>query len=80
MPFLLLCLIGLAIPATAILSVQNASAITIQFLFWQSVPLPLGLVLAFALSSGLLLVAGLRPIMKSTTAPSRDRNIFDLED
>ncbi|MGB7417140.1 MAG: LapA family protein [Thermosynechococcaceae cyanobacterium] len=80
MPFLLLCLIGLAIPATAILSVQNASAVTIQYLFWQSVPLPLGLVLAFAISSGLLLVACLRPLMLRRAAPSRDRTIFDLED
>jgi uncharacterized integral membrane protein len=77
MHFLLSCLIGLIIIAAALLSVQNATAITIQFLFWQSISLPFGVVLAFAISSGVLLVTLIRPTAKLAATPADE---FDFED
>ncbi len=43
------------IVAIALISVQNATLVSLKFLLWQSVPLPTGLLLAIALGSGLLL-------------------------
>lgn len=55
---LLLCLILSAwIAAIAILSVQNATAIAVQFLWFRSIDLPLGVILAFSVVLGLLSVA-----------------------
>jgi len=39
----------------ALLSVQNATPVSLKFLIWQSVPLPLGFLLSIGLASGLLL-------------------------
>lgn len=52
-----LLLVGIAFTLTgiAIFSVQNASPTVISFLFWQSVSLPLGIVLALSLAIGLLI-------------------------
>lgn len=48
------------IAAIAILSVQNATAVAIQFLWFRTIELPLGVILAFGVSAGLLGVAVLR--------------------
>ncbi len=43
------------IVAIALLSVQNATIVSIKFLFWESVQLPWGLILAGAVGIGFLL-------------------------
>lgn len=43
--------------AIAILSVQNATPVTIQFLGWQSIELPFGVVLGFCVAGGMLVTA-----------------------
>lgn len=48
-------IVAIWIVAIALLSVQNATLVSLKFLFWQTVPLPAGLLLAIALGSGLLL-------------------------
>jgi hypothetical protein len=45
--FLLVCLPALWIAAIAILSVQNATPVALQFLWFESVELPVGVVLSF---------------------------------
>jgi uncharacterized integral membrane protein len=57
---LVLSIVASWILAIALLSVQNAAPVSIKFLIWQSIPLPSGLVLSIALSSGILL-GGLVP-------------------
>jgi len=47
-------LFSLGIVMVAVLSVQNATAVSIHFLAWRFVPLPVGIVLAFAMGAGLL--------------------------
>jgi uncharacterized integral membrane protein len=39
----------------ALISVQNATPVSFKFLIWQSVPLPLGLLMAIGVAGGLLL-------------------------
>ena len=50
------------ISAIAILAVQNATPISLRFLFFESVQLPVGVILAFSLSLGLLGAALFKPI------------------
>ncbi|MCS7030129.1 MAG: lipopolysaccharide assembly protein LapA domain-containing protein [Gloeomargarita sp. SKYG116] len=45
---------------TALFSVQNATLVSLRWLVWQSVPLPLGLVLTWGFALGLLLGAAMR--------------------
>lgn len=54
MHLLLSLLFSLGIAIAAILSVQNATAVSIHFLAWRSVPIPVGIVLAFATGVGVL--------------------------
>lgn len=75
MHFFLSLMISLGIVAIAILSVQNATAVTIQFFAWQSVELPLGIVLTFAFALGLLIVALIRPVWALTTSPRPQRAV-----
>ena len=63
-------ILGAWIVAMAILSVQNAAAVSVRFLFWQSISLPLGIVLGFAVGAGILLVAIAKPLWQlSANAP-----------
>jgi uncharacterized integral membrane protein len=49
-----LSIIAVGMIAVALISVQNAAPVSLKFLIWESVPLPAGLLLAIALSSGIL--------------------------
>jgi uncharacterized integral membrane protein len=53
--------------AIAILSVQNAAAIQLQFLLFQSIRLPLGVFLAICFSTGLLATAAAALLWQLTT-------------
>jgi uncharacterized integral membrane protein len=67
-------LFGLLISAwvaiAAILSVQNAKLVSLQFLGMQSIQIPLGMLLAFAVIAGIWTIILLRPIWR-LTAPRR---------
>ncbi|MDS3860335.1 LapA family protein [Thermosynechococcaceae cyanobacterium BACA0444] len=52
---LLFAVIALTVIGIAILSVQNASPAVVSFLFWQSISLPLGVILALTFAIGLLM-------------------------
>lgn len=68
---LVLCLILSAWIATiAILSVQNATAIAVQFLWFRSIDLPLGVILAFSVVVGLLGVAVAQLLWRPSTSNS----------
>ncbi|WP_299413271.1 LapA family protein [Acaryochloris sp. IP29b_bin.148] len=54
MHLLLSLLFSLGIAIAAILSVQNATAVSVHFLAWRSVPIPVGIVLGFATGVGVL--------------------------
>lgn len=50
--------------AIAILSVQNAAPISLKFLQFQSIQMPIGVVLAFSVGIGMLGMAILSPLWK----------------
>ncbi|MFM6190548.1 MAG: DUF1049 domain-containing protein [Planktothrix sp.] len=50
------------ISAIAILAVQNATPISLKFLFLESIQLPIGVILAFSVVVGLLGAALFKPI------------------
>ncbi|NEP02493.1 MAG: LapA family protein [Symploca sp. SIO2E9] len=47
-------IVAIWIAAIAILSVQNFESVSLRFLSWESIKLPMGLVLAFSVSIGLI--------------------------
>ena len=57
--FLLVLIPAILVVAIAVLSVQNASPISLRFLAFRSVALPFGLWLGTGLAAGMLGMAGL---------------------
>lgn len=66
--------------AIAILSVQNATPVTLQFLSFRSIQVPLGLVLAFCAGVGIVTMAVLQPLWGlAGSSPTRDQLEDDTE-
>jgi uncharacterized integral membrane protein len=80
MHLLLSLLFSLGIAIAAILSVQNATAVSLRFLGWYAVPMPMGIILAFAMGLGLLTVAIATPLWPQRQGTSRRRQYLDFED
>ena len=59
----------------AILSVQNATPVSLKFLNFQSVQLPLGLVLAFSAGLGIIAMAVTQPLW-ITGSPTQSEKKF----
>lgn len=57
--FLLVVVPAFLVVAIAVLSVQNATPVSIQFLAFRSVPLPFGLWLGFGVAAGMVGAASL---------------------
>lgn len=57
--FLLVAIPAFLVTAIAILSVQNATPVSLQFLAFRSVALPFGLWLGFGLAAGMVGMASL---------------------
>lgn len=60
-PFLTSLVVAVWIIAIAIISVQNATPVSLKFLTFQSIQIPMGLVLAFSAGVGLIGMALLQP-------------------
>ncbi|MBD6616857.1 LapA family protein [Komarekiella sp. 'clone 1'] len=60
-PFLISLVVAIWVVAIAIISVQNATPVSLKFLTFQSIQIPLGLVLAFSAGLGLIGMAVLQP-------------------
>jgi uncharacterized integral membrane protein len=56
----------------ALLSVQNASLVSLQFIFWRSIDLPWGLVFAGAVAFGFI-VGGCVPLVLGRKSTSTER-------
>ena len=70
MHFLLSLILSVVVVVIAILSVQNATVVSVKLLAWQLVPMPVGVVLALAFAGGILLVA-LAPLWQQLPSTSR---------
>jgi uncharacterized integral membrane protein len=60
--FLILLIIAVWVVAIALISVQNATPVSLKFLVFQSIQIPFGLMLAFSVAVGLLATAVLQPL------------------
>ncbi len=56
----------------ALLSVQNASLVSIKFIFWNSIDLPWGLILAGAVAIGFI-IGGCLPLLGNNSIGSKRR-------
>ncbi len=61
-PFLTTLIIATWVIAIAIISVQNATLVSLKFLTFQSIQIPMGLLLAFSAGVGLIGMALLQPL------------------
>jgi uncharacterized integral membrane protein len=60
--FFISLIMAIWIIAIAIISVQNATPVSLKFLTFQSIKIPIGLVLAFSAGMGIIAVAILQPL------------------
>ena len=60
------------VSAIALVSVQNATPVSLQFLTFQSVQLPMGLVLAFSAAIGMVGMAVLLPVKRAIGSGARE--------
>ncbi|MBD2460399.1 LapA family protein [Oscillatoria sp. FACHB-1407] len=74
--FIVSIIIAFWIMAIALISVQNAAPVTLRFLTFQSVQMPLGIVVAFGAAIGTVGMALILPSLK----PSRSAAREDFED
>lgn len=56
-PFLAVVIVASWVSAIAIISVQNATPVTLHFLVWRSIPIPFGVALAFSVTGGAVAMA-----------------------
>ncbi|MBD2677856.1 MULTISPECIES: LapA family protein [Nostoc] len=61
-PLLTILVVAVWVVAIAIISVQNATPVSLKFLTFQSIQIPAGLVLAFSAVIGLIGTALLQPL------------------
>lgn len=67
------------IVAIAILSVQNASSVSLRFLTFESIKLPAGLVLAFSVGVGML-AGAISPVIWQVSAGQKPLPLEDSND
>ena len=65
--------------AIAVISVQNAEPVSIKFLTFQSIQIPVGLVLAFSAGVGIIGMALLQPLLDIDTSVPRNSTSDDAE-
>ncbi|MEH2056012.1 MAG: LapA family protein [Nostoc sp.] len=61
-PFLTSLVVAVWVIAIAVISVQNATPVSLKFLTFQSIQIPMGLVMAFSAGIGLIGMALLQPL------------------
>lgn len=74
--FLVSLILAFWISAIALISVQNAAPVTLRFLTLQSVQMPLGIVVAFGATIGIVGTALILPSLQSRRLSQRE----DFED
>lgn len=72
----IMVIVAFWVSAIALLSVQNAAPVALRFLTFQSVQLPMGLVVAFSAAVGMVGMAIVLPLLRSPVAPS-EREDFE---
>ncbi|HEY9643208.1 MAG TPA: lipopolysaccharide assembly protein LapA domain-containing protein [Coleofasciculaceae cyanobacterium] len=73
---LIMVIVAFWVSAIALISVQNATPIVLKFLTFQSVQLPMGLVIALSAAIGMVGMAIILPLSRSVIASS-EREDFE---
>ncbi|MBD2246214.1 LapA family protein [Nostoc sp. FACHB-888] len=76
-PFLTTLIIAIWVIAIAIISVQNATPVSLKFLTFQSIQIPMGLLLAFSACVGLIGMALLQPLWGLASFGQRNSRLED---
>lgn len=50
--------------AIAIIAIQNATPVSLTFLFFESISIPIGLIIAFSTAIGLIVAALFKPVLE----------------
>ncbi|MDJ0601271.1 MAG: LapA family protein [Crocosphaera sp.] len=74
--------------AIAVFSIQNITAVSLKFLLWESIKLPIGVLLSFCVGGGLILGSFVpllfKPAKRATKrrlrSPVDDQSYFDFDD
>jgi len=72
-------IVAVWVVAIAIISVQNATPVSLKFFTYQSIQIPFGLVLAFCAGVGLIGIAILQPLWRLGDSPQDSRLDEDAE-
>lgn len=74
-------IVAVWVVAIAILSVQNATPVSLKFLTYQSIQLPVGLVLAFSAGLGIIGTALTQPLwLSGSRTQSEDEDDFSFDE
>ncbi|MEH2312822.1 MAG: LapA family protein [Nostoc sp.] len=76
-PFLTSLVVAVWVIAIAIISVQNATPVSLKFLTFQSIQIPMGLVLTFSAGIGLIGMALLQPLWGLASFGQRNSRLED---
>jgi len=66
-------LVAILVSAIGIISVQNAAPVSLNFIFFQSIQMPVGVVLAMSISAGLIGGALLQPLWNLSDSQNSSR-------
>lgn len=78
-PVLISVVVAFWVVAIAIVSIQNATPVTLKFLIFQSIQIPIGLILAFSVGLGLITMAVLLPLWKLADSGYNSQSDEDTE-
>ncbi|QSJ16744.1 LapA family protein [Nostoc sp. UHCC 0702] len=76
-PFFTSLVVSIWVVAIAIISVQNATPVSLKFLIFESVKIPAGLVLAFCAGIGFISVGVLQPLWSLGDSGQRNSRFED---
>ncbi len=69
--------VAIWVVAIAIISVQNATPVSLKFFTFESIQIPVGLVLAFSAGVGIISIALLQPLWGLSGSPQRNSRSQD---
>ena len=73
-------LVAILASAIGIISVQNAAPVSLNFIFFKSIQVPVGLLLAMSISVGLIVAALLQPLWNISDSQNSRRKFQENQE
>ena len=73
-------LVAILASAIGIISMQNAAPVSLNFMFFKSIQVPVGLVLAMSVSAGLIVAALLQPLWNISDSQNSRRKFQENQE